>query len=1064
MEILNSKLKSPRLLNVLYRERLIRLFKPIHQKKLAIVTAGAGYGKTTLVVDALSRLDLNIVWYRLDQQDTDFRVFMAYLKSGIMQQYPGIRHQLKKGTAEKSALKKRNDFLLEFIGILEKDICKNTAIVLDDYHLVQENIEINETIEFILERLPRNVHLIIISRKELPIRISKTRVTEQLLEINEKDLAFTTSEIKEFYLKIYSLSLTEGHLKGLHEKTGGWAASLVLFSYTLKGKKPEEIEKNLIGLKGSQKHIFSYLEENIFETQSPEIQDFMLKAALLSVIDTKDCNRIFQINNAEKILKQMIKDHLLIFPVDENSTIFYLHHLFQDFLIEKLHQRYSKSQIHKLHHQIAIKIEPNDIFAALHHYIEARDFDIAVQLIETNELKFLVEGKINFLDKCLKSIPKSTIEQNPQLLFTEAKLYSHYGRPQAAISKLKAAHALFKKRKSNKDMVKCLVDLGSQYYFTGYLKEAKLLMEQVLAEVDEISSTYIIAMTYLILFATVLGEFDKAKEYTRQAKEVALEYPDFEQQISTALINTSYTYLYFISGDYDKSQMLNKKLLKIALDLKIEPLLPLIYFQHAAASYFLGLFEEGYDYAQKGIHICEKIELLDSRKGWVYIAFAQNCIGLNKLEQAIDNLNQSIEIFEEPGNRWGLANAWDCLHHIYIKQGKIDQAKKLLVKAIDTIDSYGLIITEGILGNSMANILILEKQYDSALNYLNKSRPKIKGAKFYLFENHILTAICYLKKNRQKDAVNYFIKGLDIAREKNFGRFIKEKKEVMLPLLKNKQLTGKQKQYILELFRSTPDAATPALTFQLFGRFRLWIGKTEINSTQWKSSKALMVLKYLASNRHAGFIPREVLIEILWPDQDIQKTGKRFNVAMSALRKMLEPNIPPKAPSAYIIRKKDSYRLCQGADTKIDVEQFLKEMELAKNMKTKNPQKAMAHYLAAESCYIGPFLEENLYEEWCSRERDHLSSSYIQILSSILEFHEAKKDYQNCIIYAQKILNQDPYEEEIPRKLMVFFAEQGNTINIKKTYDTHKKRIKEIDCPVSPDIEVLYQNLIQNRK
>ena len=1057
MKILNSKLQSPRLLNVLYRKRLVRLFKPIAQKKLAIVTAGAGYGKTTLVVDALSRLDVNTIWYRLDQQDTDFIVFITYLKSGI-------RHKPEKNTIKKDSLKNRNDFLLEFIRLLEKDICKETALVLDDYHLVQDNSEINKAIEFILERLPQNMHLIIISRKEPPIRISRIRVLEQLIEINENDLAFTTSEIKNFYSKTYSLSLTDNHIKDLHEKTGGWAASLVLFSYTLKGKKPEEIEKNLMLLKGSQKYIFSYLEENIFGTQSPEIQDFMLKAALLSVIDTKDCNRIFQISNAETILKQMIQEHLLIFPVDENSTIFYFHHLLRDFLIAKLHQRYSKPQINKLHHQIAVGIEPDDIFQALHHYIEAQDFDIAVRLIEANELKFLLAGKVHFLGKCLKKIPKPVIEQNPQLLFTEAKLYSHYGSPKAAISKLKAAHTLFKKRKSNEDMVKCLVDLGSQYYLTGYLKEAKLLMEQVLAEVDEKSSTYITAMTYLILFAAVLGEFDKAKEYTRQAKEVALEYPDFERQVSIAVINTSYTYLYFIAGDFAQSQILNKKVLKTALDLKIEPLLPLIYYQYAAASYFLGLFKEGYDYAQKGIHICEKIELKDSRKGWNYIASAQNCLGFGRFDEAIDNLNQSIEIFEEPGNRWGLANAWDCLHHIYIKQGKTDQAKKLLIKAFDIIESYGLIITEGMLGNSMANIFIHEKQFKTALNYLNKSRPKIKGAAFYLFENHMLTARCYLEQNRQKKAVSHFTKGLDISQEKDFHRFIKEKSESLRSLIKNNLLTEKPKKYILGLLDLPQEISPPLLTLQLFGRFRLWVGKQEINSIQWKSSKALMILKYLASNRHAGFIPREVLIEMLWPEQDIEKTGKRFNVAMSALRKVLEPNIAPKAPSVYIIRKKDSYRLCQVKGVRIDVEQFLENFNTAKNLKIKNSQKAMVSYLAAEPCYTGTFLKEDPYEEWCVREREHLSSIYIQILSSILKFHEANKEYQNCIIYAKKILTIDPYDEEISKKLILFFAELGNIINIKKAYDTYKKRVKEIDCPVNPDIEVLFKNLIQNKK
>jgi len=1064
MKILNSKLQAPKLLNVLYRERLVRLFNALDQKKLITVTAGAGYGKTTLVIDALSRMDVNTVWYRLDQQDTDFMVFLTYLNFGILQNHPEDENKFKKSLITKNALKNRNDLLLEFIKTLENDFYKETAFVLDDYHLVQDSREINAAVEFILERLPQHIHLIIISRKEPPIKISKIRVAEQLLEIREKDLSFTSTEIKEFYSTVYRLSATTDQIDDLHEKTGGWAASLVLFSYALKDKTPEEIKKNLGRFKGSQHHIFSYLEENVFETQPPEIQDFMLKISLLSMIDAKACNRIFQINTAQKMLGQMIKDHLLIFPFNESSSLFYLHHLFQDFLVAKLHQRHSLQQINQLHRQIAVEIEKEDIFQALHHYIEGQNFDAVVRLIQANEMKFLIEGKIHFLGKCLEKIPKTIIEQNPQLLFAEAKLYSYFGNPRDAILKLKAAYKLFKKTQSNEDMVKCLIDIGSQYYCTGHVKEAKLLMEQVLDDVEKTSATYIIAMTYLIFLAAVLGEFDKAKKYTQQARNVISEYPDFERQAATALINTSYTYYYYILGEFYPSHQLNKKLLNISLDLKIEPILPLVYYQCAATSNGLEQFEKGVEYAQKGIDICEKIELKDSKKGWVYIAFAQNCLGLGRLEQAIDLLEQSIEIFETPGNRWGLANAWDCLAHVYLEQGKIDQAKQLLTKAFDIIDNYGLTITEGILGNSMADVHVRENNFISALDCLNRARPKIKDASFYLFENHMRTARCYHDLKNQKQAIFHLVKGLKISKEKEYARFVEKEKKWISLLLDSRELTQTQSILVQPFLESIKDAAPPVLTLYLFGSFRLFAGKRQIPSFQFKSSKALMILKYLAANSGAGFIQREVIIEMLWPDEDLEKTGKRFNVAMSALRKVLEPDIAPKAASAYILRKKDAYRLCRDNDTRIDVERFLDQFHAGKKLEAKSPQKALTHYLAAESFYQGPFLEEDPYEEWCIRKRDFLDSTYIQVLISILRFYEATKDLKNCITYAEKILKKDPYDEETVRKLMGFYALKKNPAIVKKTYEAYKKSAKEMDFPVSPETRALLKNLIQHQQ
>lgn len=1076
------------MVNLLSRKRLVTLFnlcKPkktdpkTDSKKLILVTAGAGYGKTTLVADALSKTQTDTIWYRLDPQDMDFMVFMSYLQAGFFQKHPEVNKSFGKYRLKKSTLKNQDDLLLQFIKGLETKLVKKTALVLDDYHLVQDSTGINRAIEFILERIPQNLQIIIISRREPPLRISKIQVMGQVLEIGEKEIAFTSSEIHDFYSNIKELPISEEHTRDIYEKTGGWAASLVLFSHALKNKNPREIGQRLVQFCGSQKYIFSYLEENVFETQSDEIQDFMLKICLLSAIDSMVCNRIFHIDNAKEILNQMIKDHLLIFPVHENPNIFYLHHLFRDFLIEKLEQKYSPARIKELHQRIAHYMEQDmeqgDIFQALHHYIEAENFDAVVRLITTNEMKFLLEGKIYFLKKCLKKIPPSFIEKKPQLLFAEARLYSYFGNPGDAIFKLKAAHKLFKKDQSSEDMAKCLIEIGSQYYYTGHVKEAKLLMEQVLIEVDESSTTYAIAMTYLIFLSSALGEFDKASQYTRQAREVISEYPNFERQVSTALIHTSCSYQHYISGEFNQSQVLNKKILKIGMELDIESILPLVYYQYSAASFFLEQFDQGIDFAKKGLCLCEKIGLQDSKKGWLYLAFAQNSTGLGRFEEGINLVNQAIEIFETPGNRWALANAWDCLNHIYLGQHKPELAKKMVIQAMDIIDGDGLTITEGILGNSMANLLLGEKKFNAALDHLKSSAPKIKDARFHLFENHLLTARSYLGLELPQNAVTHLLSAFKISRESNFSRFVEREKEWIASLLDSPLVTNTSKQKIQEgssIFKQAP----PALTLCLLGRFRLRVGGKKINSSQWKSSKALLILKYLASNTGAGFIPREVLIEILWPDEDILKTGKRFNVAMSALRKVLEPDIAPRAPSSYIIRKKESYRL-RNKGIQIDVEQFLKELQKAEKQNAEKPKtekstankptitdktSPLTHYLAAEVWYTGSFLEEDPYEQWCMEKREHLNSRYLQALTSILRFYETKNELEACVTYAKKILKADPYDEEVVRKLMVFYASLKNQAKVKETYANFKERVQAIDCPITSDTKLLFKHLIRH--
>lgn len=1056
MDILNSKLQPPGLSRVLHRNRLVELFSPIHTLKIICVVAGAGFGKTTLVNDVVNRSDLDLVWYRLATEDRDLTVFLNYLKSGFKNFYPHGFESHPPGR-----LNNNTKHLTTFLNALEKQVKNRTAIVLDDYHLVQDSKEINALVQFLIEQLPDLVHLILISRKELPLKLSKFRAKGQILEIDESDLAFCSDEITSFYNRICPLNIASDQIKKIHEKSCGWAASLALFHYALKDKKPDEIENHLDQLKGSQKYIFSYLEENIFETQPDEIKDFMVRISLLSYISPDFCNQVFGITTAQQMIEQMIQDHLMIFSVHGNESLFFLHHLFKDFLQVKLNQRCSRQQISQLHQFIAAELEKKDIFQALSHYIQGQAYDDAAGLIISNKIKFLIQGNLNFLGQCMDEIPLSYIEKNPQLLLTQAKLISFLGNPKDAIEKLYTALALFKQNQSHDDSVNCVIDLASQYYFTGYLREAKLLIEQVLDQVDPNSPTYVMAMTYVIFFASAFGEFDQAKRYRDQAKEVFRTYPEFEQKVANALILISCTHLYYFAGEFERSKQLNDTLLNSINELNLETGLPLAYYQYSATSFMLHEFDNGYAFAQKGIETCERIDLQDSQKGWIYHAWAQNCMGLDQDDKAIDFLHKGIDIFERPGNRWGLANSWECLCQIYLKKDQTDKARYYLAKAFDIIQGYDLTMTEGILENSMAQLLIYEKKWEDAWKFLATGRGKVDVLPFHLFRNHLMSALCCFKTKRIRESESLINKAFDLCRRLDFFRFLGPQKKWLIPLIER---FGKNNPSLVQLIRNIPDDGMPCIEIQMFGKFTVQIKDRQIRSSEWKSSKALMILKYLAANRPSGFIPKEVLIELLWPDQDASKTQKRFHVAMSALRKIVEPGLSSKAASAYIDRKKDLYRLCPGNQASIDTEQFAIALKEGTGLSDKNPSMALKKLLAAESLYKGPFLEENLYDDWCIQKREQSILDYIRLLKLIQSLYQANQDMDNAVIYAKKILAADAYDESTLRKLMSLLKKTGQTTQIIKTYQDHIQKLADIDCPVSRETRVLFDDLTADQK
>ncbi|MCP4021979.1 MAG: transcriptional regulator, partial [Desulfobacteraceae bacterium] len=323
-----------------------------------------------------------------------------------------------------------------------------------------------------------------------------------------------------------------------------------------------------------------------------------------------------------------------------------------------------------------------------------------------------------------------------------------------------------------------------------------------------------------------------------------------------------------------------------------------------------------------------------------------------------------------------------------------------------------------------------------------------------------LSSRAFFELGKKDKAFKHLSSALSLAQEKSYDHFLIKERGWLPACIKKSPLNRQTNDYLNKIFRNELKHDPAVLKICLLGRFKLSVGKTKIPLSKWKNSKALMILKYLAASRDQGFTPREVLIEMLWPDGDIRKTGKRFNVAMSALRKTLEPDLPAKAPSSYIERKKDAYRLFSDKRNDIDIDAFAQIFYEAK-IKTKDSQKAFDLYLKALCLYPGPFLEEDRYENWCIEKRQLFNENYLTALNAILCFLEKNKKYDQAIIYAKKILETDPWDEMIYKKLMNFYASLGNTPNIIKIYHAYLKSAEDLDIPVNSEIEKLYQVLVR---
>ena len=304
---------------------------------MALVTGGAGYGKTTLIAQAMAHIGADIVWYCLDESDGDFSTFMGYLMAGIRKHQPAFERQLEEKLSVPSISEKgREGILLEFLVEIEKCIASDMIIVLDDFHTVQDNSTITNALNFVLARTPSNLHWIFSGRTDPAIQTSRYRAMLDVIDIGEAALAFRMDETERLYAELLKVSITESAIRNLLERTGGWAAGLILYFNALRSNHFAAEEERLFELGKSRRFIFQYMEENIFAGQPYEVKEFMLKSSLLSRLDPVFCDKLTGRTDSGQILNMLCNNHLFTFPYGDEGHCYKYHHLLQDFLQDRL--------------------------------------------------------------------------------------------------------------------------------------------------------------------------------------------------------------------------------------------------------------------------------------------------------------------------------------------------------------------------------------------------------------------------------------------------------------------------------------------------------------------------------------------------------------------------------------------------------------------------------------------------------------------------------------------------------------------------------------------------------
>jgi len=433
--ILTTKLHIPQPRPELVpRPRLVKRLNAGLQGKVTLISAPAGYGKTTLVSEWIAQSNFPVAWLSLDATNNDLAVFLAYFIAALQQIQEGVGSDIL--NTLKSSRSPQADALFTMLvnEIAAKEggesHTREFAVILDDYHVITDQ-SINDGLEFFLENQPSRMHLSIIGRTDPPIPLSRLRVGGQLTEIRSDDLRFSHDEVVSFFNDLMDLDLPPQDLAALERRTEGWVAGLQLAALSLQGRadKHEFVE----AFSGTHYHIIDYLVEEVLSRHPPVIRDFLCRTSILERLSTPLCNAVLETSNSRQILKQLEKTNLFLIPLDTTRHWYRYHHLFSEFLRLCLYER-QYDDVPDLHRRAAGWYEQKGYIAdAISHLLAAEDYAKATRVVENNARRMLDHSELSTMMRWVDALPDEYICANPKLCVYHAWALRLSGAPYASV-------------------------------------------------------------------------------------------------------------------------------------------------------------------------------------------------------------------------------------------------------------------------------------------------------------------------------------------------------------------------------------------------------------------------------------------------------------------------------------------------------------------------------------------------------------------------------------------------------------------------------------------------------
>ena len=1053
--LIQTKIRAPRRPRALLRrDRLIDFIHEHIEYKLILLSAAAGYGKTSLLIDYVHDTDLPVCWLSLDAHDAHPPTLIEYLLASIRQRFPhfgrSIEEMLRSSTAPPEDVE---PYVRLFIHEIEEHIQQYFVIVLDDYHEVIESEAVNAFVDGLLRYLPEHGHIILASRG-IPRRLMLTRLAarQEVVGLGMEHLRFTGEEIYELVESLGRVHLTREQAELLAERAEGWITGILLAAQAHWTGATSDI----LELSGAREPVFQYLAEQVLDRQPKPIQQFLLGSAILPEMSPPLCDALLGINNSAQLLRELAEENLFTFPLDAEQTWYQYHQLFREFLVARLEQEAPVRYRQLCLRQAELMVHQGHWPEAIRGYLSARAHAQAADAIEIVAQEAFDTGNRQALLEWISALPDAILTQHPRLLLFRGRIHSDMGDLPQAIAILARAYRAFTEQGDTVGAARALVQRATVERFRGRLEEAARISRAVLEMVgDRDPLAAVQAHRNIGICHHLRGEFARGNEEMLAALEIAQADGD---DVRAGYITSDLGVGELSQGNLANAQRVFHQ--------------SLLYWRRVGNLNELAIALQGLgvihhyqgQYAEAESRLEESLAKARAAADVRVQAYTVTDQGdlyrdTGRYDQAVETYREALELASASQTTHLMLYILAALSVTHTHRGDLAQARQIAAEALDQLAGGQMIYEEGLCRLALGLAALAQAALDKAESQLHRARELLERAavKRDLARAALYLAMAAHARGDGRQVARWLQDVAELSKELGTHQFIVAEGPMVLPLLDHIEERGiggldtlRLRAEIEELFpsaRTIPRLEMVATTVPLefLGLDGGQVRKNGQPITDWEAAQARNLAFLFVS--HPEGLTRDRIIEMLWPDVNRAKGHSRFHSTLYRLREALFKEV--------VLHSNGIYRLNPECSYRYDVAEFERLAKLAHE----DGDAAHIARVQAIELYHSPFLE-TCDQSWCDEIRGSLQTQMLQLLIDEADYCLEIHALYEAEIYYRRALTLDSFDERAHRGIMQCRALRDDRAGaIRQFNECARILAEELDVEPSPETYALYERI-----